>query len=183
MQWQADFGTLVDQFLALVPGASGPVVDAGCGSGRDVSAFTARGFRTLGVDLSQQMLARARDRVAVRGAMWMNADIRHMPIPSGWASGVWTNAALLHLDDGGKLEAIREFHRILVPGGPLFVSTLAGSGRSLRPTRTGHRRWFWSTEEVRLTASLHKAGFAIVSARVDPGLVRGTWVNVLALRQ
>lgn len=58
---RAALGRLV-AFAALPAGAS--VLDAGCGPGLVAEAFLAAGFRVTGVDLSAQMVARARARCA-----------------------------------------------------------------------------------------------------------------------
>lgn len=180
-QWEADFGAYLDAFVRLIPEGSHPIVDAGCGAGRDMAAFVARGFSCVGVDLSAGMLARARARLTDPCATWLQADIRAIPFGTASAGGVWTNAALLHLDSDGQLAALREFRRLLLPGGPLFVTTLAGSGWSSRHTGTGLRRWFWGTDVVGLSKLMSSLGFHIVSAKGEAGLVQGEWVNVLAL--
>lgn len=179
--WEADFGTYLDAFVRLIPENSHPIVDAGCGAGRDVAAFVARGFPCVGVDLSSGMLARAQARVLDPTANWLQADIRAIPLETESAGGLWTNAALLHLDSDGQVAALREFRRLLLPGRPLFVSTLAGSGLSSRRTATGLRRWFWGTDLVLFSKVVDSLGFHIVSAKTEAGVVRGEWVNVLAL--
>jgi SAM-dependent methyltransferase len=59
---QADAAALARlvAFAALPPGAQ--VLDAGCGPGLVAEAFLAAGFRVTGVDLSGEMIARARAR-------------------------------------------------------------------------------------------------------------------------
>jgi SAM-dependent methyltransferase len=47
----------------------GPLADVGCGSGRAVAELSSRGARTIGVDLSERMVAVARRR-------WPEADDR-----------------------------------------------------------------------------------------------------------
>lgn len=181
--WEVDFRTYLDVFLRLIPDMSHPVVDAGCGAGRDVAAFVARGFPCIGVDLSSGMLAQAQARVLDPTAKWLQADIRAMPLETESVGGLWTNAALLHLDEDGKVASLREFRRLLLPGRPLFVSTLAGSGLSLVRTPTGLRRWFWGTNLPVFSKVVESLGFQIVSAKTEAGVVRGEWVNVLAVAQ
>src|SRR5437899_1128836 len=45
----------------------GELVDLGCGTGRLLIPFARRGFRTLGIDLSEGMLHVARERAAAAG--------------------------------------------------------------------------------------------------------------------
>lgn len=180
-QWEADFGTYLDEFVRLIPDSNHSIVDAGCGAGRDVAALVARGFSCVGVDISAGMLARARGRVLDARATWLWADIRAIPLGAGTAGGLWTNAALLHLDAAAQLAAIQEFRRLLLPGRPLFISTLAGTGWSSRSTATGLKRWFRGTDLVELSKVVNSTGFHIVSGTTEVGVVRGEWVNVLAV--
>jgi len=180
-QWEADFGTYLNRFVRVIPDRTHPVVDAGCGAGRDVAALVSRGFRCVGVDISSGMLARAHARVLDPRATWLPADIRAIPLETGGAGALWTNAALLHLDANGQLAALQEFRRLLLPNRPLFVSTLAGSGWTSRRTATGARRWFWGTDVDVFSETVTSVGFRVVSAKSEAGVVRGEWVNVLAL--
>jgi SAM-dependent methyltransferase len=61
---QRDAGALqrLVSFASLPPGAR--VLDAGCGPGLVAEAFLERGYQVLGVDLSAEMLRRARERCA-----------------------------------------------------------------------------------------------------------------------
>ncbi len=61
---QSDAGALVRlvEFAALPPGAR--VLDAGCGPGLVAQAFLTAGYRVVGVDLSAEMVRRARERCA-----------------------------------------------------------------------------------------------------------------------
>ena len=59
--------TRLVEFTALAPGAR--VLDCGCGPGLVAAAFLAAGHRVLGVDLSAEMIARARARCAGAGEL------------------------------------------------------------------------------------------------------------------
>ena len=182
-QWDpaVDFGAYLDEFSSVVHGGGRWVIDAGCGAGRDVAALASRGLRCVGVDISAEMLALATQRVRLPTVEWIRADIRDIPIRDGGACGIWANASLLHLDPAGRRAALREFRRLLQQGDPVFLSTLDGVGVSSRTTGAGNKRWFWATSDNELRAELRAAGFEIVWARTEPGIVRGRWVNSLAV--
>jgi SAM-dependent methyltransferase len=178
---EGDFQSLRARFLLRLPSPSKPIVDAGCGSGRDVGGFVSVGVQTIGVDLSRAMLARAKVAVPSALASWLHADIRAIPLPAGSSGGVWTNATLLHLDLPGQSAAIHEFRRIVSPGCPLFISTLPGIGVSHRESVGARKRWFWGSDVASLSKTLHDAGFEVLSIGIEPGVVRGEWLNALAL--
>ncbi|CAM5620161.1 class I SAM-dependent methyltransferase [Streptomyces griseomycini] len=109
---------------ALGPaGARGPrtVLDVGCGDGS--AAATAapflRGHRLVGVDWSQDALARARTRLpyAVRGELTGGG----LPFASASADAVLFSEVVEHLVDPDA--ALDEIRRVLRPGGHLMLST------------------------------------------------------------
>src|SRR5205809_1906020 len=50
----------------------GRLLDLGCGTGRLCAAFAGKGFECVGVDLSEEMLSKAKSMPSVR---WLNANI------------------------------------------------------------------------------------------------------------
>lgn len=49
---------------------SGPLIEVGCGAGRNTNFFASQGFRALGVDISEVALNVARERAA-RDNWWL----------------------------------------------------------------------------------------------------------------
>lgn len=180
-QWSTDFSVYLRPFAERLSGRQQPVLDAGCGTGRDVAALTSLGVRSVGVDLSMEMLRMANQRVDRSMASWVRADMQRLPFGSGAVGGVWSNASLLHLDPAALVVALGEFRRVLSLGSPLFISTLAGKGSSVRETANDLRRWFWAWDEPTLSRLIRRARFDVISADEEPGVVRGRWVNILAV--
>ena len=102
-----------------------PVLDAGCGSGRDARAFAAAGLPTLGVDLSQGMLDEAGERTARRlpvgSVRYALMDLRRLELPDASCRGVWCSASLLHLPLRVAPRAMAELARVARPGAPLAL--------------------------------------------------------------
>ena len=102
-----------------------PLLDAGCGSGRDARAFAANGLSVLGVDLSQGMLDEAGERTARRlptGAIrYALMDLRHLDLPDASCRGVWCSASLLHLPKAVAPRAMAELARVARPGAPVTL--------------------------------------------------------------
>jgi SAM-dependent methyltransferase len=119
------FAHIVDR-LAL--GLRSQVLDVGCGPGW-LSEFLARcGYWVTGIDVSEDMVKVARDRVsaiekAVGDGIEALAEFHTMPIRDvPWRQRF--DAAILydamhHLDD--EVETLRVIRRSLVPGGLIFI--------------------------------------------------------------
>ncbi|WP_101830144.1 class I SAM-dependent methyltransferase [Frankia canadensis] len=92
----------------------GLLLEIGVGTGLVAQAFAARGRRLLGVDLSERMLARARERVPGRLA---RADASALPLPADSVDAC-VAVHVLHLV-GDPEGVFTELARVLRPGGRL----------------------------------------------------------------
>lgn len=109
--------------LALHPGAL--LLDAGCGSGQFALALAARGAQVTGVDLSPEMIRLAKqnaERLALPvGVTWEVGTVDRLAIPTGSMDAVHARMVLPFVPDVPA--ALREFRRVLRPGGFLLAST------------------------------------------------------------
>ena len=166
--------TRLEQHMAVL-GAElprgAPVVDAGCGPGRDCAWLTELGFRPVGLDASAGMLAE--EHLRAPGVRCIRGDLRRLPFASSSVDAVWMCASLLHLSRTDAPAALSEARRVARVGARLYVGVQEGGGEERRPD--GRHFTYWSLEELR--AAVDAAGFAI-----DPrsGTVSGpvTWVAV-----
>jgi SAM-dependent methyltransferase len=97
--------------LDLLGDGPGGLLDVGCGTGAHAAAFAARGWDAVGVDISEDLLARAR----ARGVHVVKADAAALPFADASFDGVasmWT-----HTDVDDFAAVLREIHRVLRPGG------------------------------------------------------------------
>ena len=62
-----DIGKPQETFAAIADRVTGPVLDAGCGTGEHALFFAARGHRVTGIDFVEEALRRARAKAADRG--------------------------------------------------------------------------------------------------------------------
>lgn len=98
----------------------GAALDAACGTGRHARTLVDLGHTVTGVDLTPEMLERA--RVNVPEASFAVADLRALPFDDGAFALAVCGLALAHLP---SLEAgVGELARVLAPGGHLIVSVL-----------------------------------------------------------
>jgi ubiquinone/menaquinone biosynthesis C-methylase UbiE len=106
---------------ALAPQSGEVIVDAGCGEGWLSRVCAAAGAQVIGVDLSPAFIAAAREgtngmRPAPRFEV---ADMRALPLPDTSVDVVASCHTLTDVPDAS--EAIREFARVLRPGGRLVA--------------------------------------------------------------
>ncbi len=172
--WEMRLDRPLDAFTArLEVGAR--VLDLGCGPGRDTDHLHARGLDTFGLDLSLGMLQEARKRTPWN---FVQGDMRQLPLQAGQLDGVWLSAALLHLPRHSAPNALAEVHRVLKPGGVLFLGVKQGTGESWQESKLGLRFFiYYPLEEIK--ARMQAAGFQIVEDWESPGSI-GKWLNIVA---
>lgn len=129
-------------------GAVGPnrrVLDLCCGAGRHLAALRNRGIRAIGLDLSPQLLARARASTP-QGPPLIRGDMRYLPARSGQFHSViqMFTAFGYFAEDAENRAVLHETARVLRPDGhysldvfnPRFVMA-AGTGRTERDLADG----------------------------------------------
>lgn len=144
--------SLYDRFLPLIP-AGGHILDAGCGSGRDLKFFSECGYRVSGIDASAGMVAVA-TRVSgqpVRQLDFLDLDDRHA------FDGIWCCASLLHVSEAQLPEVLARLVRAAKTGGILFMSFKEGNFSGLR-----HGRFFTDLTQPRLRELLAEHPLEIV---------------------
>jgi demethylmenaquinone methyltransferase/2-methoxy-6-polyprenyl-1,4-benzoquinol methylase len=111
------------------------VLDACCGTGDLAVECERRGGRVVGLDFSEQMLARARKK---SGAIeWVQGDALALPFEDGVFDAATVGFGVRNLADleGG----LRELARVLCPGGKLAVLEITRPRGLLTPF---FRLWF-----------------------------------------
>lgn len=156
--------------LGDVEGAT--ILDAACGPGLYAHELATRGAHVIGFDQSPRMVELAQRRVPT-GTFRIH-DLAH---PLDWVNDrtvdrVLFALALEYVDD--RVAALREFRRVLRPGGALVLSRLHPTGDWLRHggnyfesrviAETWSRGWqlrYWLTPLEQTCDELRQAGFLI----------------------
>jgi SAM-dependent methyltransferase len=117
--------TLEAEIGELARNSAGVIVDAGAGAGRDAAEFASYGRPVLAIDACEALL---RYVPAMPNLATVVADVRSLPLADGSIGCIWCSAVLLHLAHDEFLHALREFYRVLKPGGLVQVSVKEGHG-------------------------------------------------------
>jgi SAM-dependent methyltransferase len=96
----------------------GTVLDAGCGTGRYSTMLAGRGHQVIGIDQSGAMLDIARKKLP--SADFREGDLTALPLPDRSVDAVVCALTLVHVPHVAR--ALREFARVMRPGGRLVIS-------------------------------------------------------------
>src|SRR5918993_5455547 len=94
------------------------ILDAGCGSGRDILAFIAGGHEVIAFDASSKMVRLASRRL---GFPVIRLSFDQLEFRDTF-DGVWACASLLHVPRRRIRNALRRLALALKPGGILYAS-------------------------------------------------------------
>lgn len=121
-------------------------LDLGCGTGRLALSLSQLGAVVVGVDASEAMLAEARAKQEVAGAItWLRAELEALPLPTGAFDGALLNLVLEFVDEPERVLA--EAGRVVRPGGRIVVGILAADGawaRLYRRRASGEAGSVWT---------------------------------------
>jgi SAM-dependent methyltransferase len=144
------------------------VLEAGCGIGTDAVQFARGGARYTGLDASPTAIELARQRFALEAlpGAFLTGSATALPFPDESFDLVYSHGVIHHIPDTGA--AVREFHRVLRPGGHALVMVY-------------HRRsvnYLLNIMVIRrsLAAALLIPGAAALIARIlreDPSILEG----------
>jgi demethylmenaquinone methyltransferase/2-methoxy-6-polyprenyl-1,4-benzoquinol methylase len=105
------------------------VLDACCGTGDLAVEAERRGGRVVGLDFSEQMLERARQKSGT--IEWVRGDALALPFGDAEFDAATVGFGVRNLDD--LLQGLRELARVLRPGGKIAVLEITRPRGFLRP--------------------------------------------------
>jgi SAM-dependent methyltransferase len=147
----------------LVGEGKGSLLDVGCGTGSYAEGFAKLGWDYTGVDSSEDMLRRAREK----GATAIHADATALPFEDGSVDGAVSIFTHTDVDDFSGL--VGEVVRVLRPGSPFVYM-------GVHPCFVGPHSVY---DVDRAAPELH-AGWYRLTGRYDeaPGIWRASGVRV-----
>lgn len=119
------------QFLeAVAPDEDDVVLDAGCGSGRNISLLSPRVKAIVGLDFSAEMLARAEARVAeeqLPNVRLVTGSVTELPFPDATFDKIVCTSVLQYLDAADCRRAFAELFRVARHGATIVVHIKNGT--------------------------------------------------------
>jgi tellurite methyltransferase len=123
------------------------ILDAGCGTGRNLVYFLREGFDVCGVDLSTEAVARVRSLARSLAAHLPEENFRLEPVETMSFSRASFDAvissAVLHFarDEAHWRAMVEEMWRVLKPGGIFFARLASADGVEENLEHLGERRY------------------------------------------
>jgi SAM-dependent methyltransferase len=102
----------------------GTVADMGCGPGHVAAHLHGLGVPVVGIDLSPEMVAIARQRFPA--IPFEQGSMLALDTPDAAWGGIIAFYSIIHLPPESRRQAFAEFARVLKPGGLLFLAFHSG---------------------------------------------------------
>jgi SAM-dependent methyltransferase len=123
-----EIGLLLEYF----PENRGTIIDLACGTGRLAIPLASRGFSVVGVDISEDMLSRAKSKAAGLDIKWILQDISDLNLTEKSGLIIMAGNAFQHfLTNESQNRLLRTVHRHLTDSGVFIFGTRFPAGEEL----------------------------------------------------
>ena len=180
-----DAGALEMVVAAAKAGPEDRLLDLACGGGIVVCAFAPVVREAVGIDMTPEMLVRARQLAAEKGldnVRWQEGDVSRLPFPDACFTIVTTRFSVHHFRDPGAV--LREMVRVCAPGGRILVIDTQASEDPVKAAEFNRLELLRDPSHVRalplseLKSLFHAAGLGEPAASFYE--LRDTVANLLA---
>jgi ubiquinone/menaquinone biosynthesis C-methylase UbiE len=141
--------TILEKLCGSQPGM---ILDIPCGTGIYTAYFQAKGFRSIGIDIAQPMLMKAKERK--QELRLVVGDILNLPVEVQLINTILIIRLFQHLTMADTLKALQELRRVMKPQGRIIFDTLSWSPRKTdRESYTGIHVYSMSDVEALIDQS------------------------------
>lgn len=140
---EVEIETVIDHLarIGYSPNTTGFALDFGCGVGRLTQALARRFRSAVGVDISQQMIRQAESLNQYPNCRYVASSAAHLQFDNASFAFLYSNIVLQHVPRRLAMHYLREFVRLLAPGGVLVFGvqdSFAAPNLSARMVRIRH---------------------------------------------
>ena len=173
----ADMKYCREKFMSyLEPGSL--ILDAGCGSGRDIKAFLDSGFNVEGIDLSKKLCSIAEKYT---GIQIRNIGFDEITEENKY-DAVWACASLLHVKRADLPHVIATLKRSMKLNGIIYASFKLGDKE-----RISNERFYTDLNEQSANQLFEKVGLKLqeifITCDVRTEQNETKWINIIAKKQ
>jgi SAM-dependent methyltransferase len=143
-----------------------PILDAGCGAGRDSIAIVGSGRDVISLDRTYALLTYESPHLGLlaRSPAKIQADLRAIPLANGSVGGIWACASLIHIPDDDLQPTLEMMAKLLAVGAPIWASFKATGQKGWTTRgRISGPRWQSAHQESELITHFRNAGFETLS--------------------
>lgn len=146
---------IIKEFINKLQGKK--VLDLGSGPGRDAKLLRDNNIEVLCFDASEQMIKRTKEL----GFESILGDMNKLDFSDKSFDGVWAFTSLLHITEIQMRKVLEKIHKVLKPGGILFLGMIDGEfeGEVVRENMPGAKRYFHFYTDKQLKSILEDTGF------------------------
>ena len=180
LEWEENY---IKKLLSFIDSPQPLILDAGCGDGRHAMLIDRNGGRTIGIDLSQNMLQEAAHLYP--DGDFRQMDMRRLLFDENFFDGVWASGSIYHVKKSDVREVIKEFGRVLKMDGVVAVNFKLGHGEGMEAdpkSYSGSPRYFAYYTRDEMKALFRNFGFEELESCTYPEEIYGDTIQQMWFR-
>jgi ubiquinone/menaquinone biosynthesis C-methylase UbiE len=128
----------IDKFINTIQ-FNAKILDIGCGPGTFSRYLKEKGFDVKGIDLSEEMLHIAENKLP--DIKFKLMDMRQISYPDESFDGLFAAYSLIHIPSEEAHDTLEGFHRILKPAGKIMIIVQGGESDRIadEPLKKGEK--------------------------------------------